>query len=104
MYIIFGCGSTGNAVTEILTKMEKEVLVVDRDESVLSKWRDLHVNVMASEISSFDINNPLCVQANIIMILTGDSKGNLILLKKLRTNLPASLCLLRLLIKKKQIR
>ncbi len=95
MYIIFGCGSTGNAVTDTLTKMEKEVLVVDRDKSVLSKWQNLHVNVLVSELTSFDINNPSCVKANIIMILTGDSKSNLILLKKLKDQYPNKFTLVK---------
>ncbi|MCP5006945.1 MAG: potassium transporter TrkA [Planctomycetes bacterium] len=95
MYIIFGCGSTGNAVIESLVKIENEVLVVDRDETVLSKWHDLHVNSVVSEITTFDINHPLCEKATIAMILTGDSKNNLILLKKLKNKYPSKFLLIK---------
>ncbi len=36
MYIVFGCGSTGNTVVDALDKAGKEMLIVDKDEKALS--------------------------------------------------------------------
>ncbi|MHC4453101.1 MAG: DHH family phosphoesterase, partial [Planctomycetota bacterium] len=88
MYIVFGCGSTGNTVVSALNKAGKEVLVVDKNEKTLSPWKKQHVDVMVTDISSFNLNSPICKGANIFIILTGDSKGNLQLVKKLKKKLP----------------
>ncbi|MDR4496904.1 MAG: DHH family phosphoesterase [Candidatus Scalindua sp.] len=95
MYIVFGCGSTGNAVIETLTKAEKEVVVVDRDEAVLSKWKDQHVQVITAEMNNFDLNSPFCINASVILILTGDSENNLILLQKLKRKFPKKFILVK---------
>ena len=39
MYIIFGCGVTGNAVIKALSNAGKEILIVDKDENALSSWQ-----------------------------------------------------------------
>lgn len=88
MYIVFGCGPTGNAVVDSLNKAGKELLVVDKDDKALSTWKGQRLNVMVSPISSFDLNSPSCENANIFIILTGDSKGNLLLVKKIKKRLP----------------
>ncbi len=40
MYIIFGCGATGNAVVDTLNKAGKDILIIDKDESALSSWSE----------------------------------------------------------------
>ncbi len=39
MYIIFGCGATGNAVVDALNKAGKDILIIDKDENALSSWK-----------------------------------------------------------------
>ncbi len=95
MYIVFGCGSTGNTVVSALNKAGKEVLVVDKNEKTLSTWKKQHVDVMVTDISAFNLNSPICKGANIFIILTGDSKGNLQLVKKLKKKLPNKFVLVR---------
>jgi len=95
MYIVFGCGSTGNTVVSALNKAGKEVLVVDKDEKTLSPWKKQHVDVMVTDISAFNLNSPICKGANIFIILTGDPKGNLQLVKKLKKKLPNKFVLVR---------
>ncbi len=95
MYIVFGCGSTGNTVVSALNKAGKEVLVVDKDEKTLSPWKKQHVDVMVTDISAFNLNSSICKGANIFIILTGDPKGNLQLVKKLKKKLPNKFVLVR---------
>ena len=40
MYIIFGCGATGNAVIDALNKAGRDILIIDKDESALSSWKE----------------------------------------------------------------
>ncbi len=95
MYIVFGCGSTGNAVVNGLNKAGKELLIVDKNEKALSPWKELHLNVMVSTIGSFDLNSPLSKDVNIFVILTGDSNANLSLVKKLKKKLPKKFVLVK---------
>jgi nanoRNase/pAp phosphatase (c-di-AMP/oligoRNAs hydrolase) len=95
MYVIFGCGSAGNTVVDALNKAGKEVLIVDKNEKALSPWKEQHVNVIASDIYSFNLDSPFCKSANIFVILTGDSKSNLLLVKKLKKEMPNKFVLVR---------
>ncbi len=95
MYVIFGCGSTGNTVVDALNKAGKEILIVDKNEKTLLQWEEQHINVMASDINSFNLNSPLCKGANIFVILTGDSKSNLLLVKKIKKEIPNKFILVR---------
>ena len=95
MYVIFGCGSAGNTVVDALNKAGKEVLIVDKNEKALSPWKEQHVNVIASDIYSFNLDSPLCKSANIFVILTGDSKSNLLLVKKIKKEMPNKFVLVR---------
>ena len=95
MYVIFGCGSAGNIVVDALNKAGKEVLIVDKNEKALSPWKEQHVNVIASDIYSFNLDSPFCKSANIFVILTGDSKSNLLLVKKIKKEMPNKFVLVR---------
>ena len=88
MYIIFGCGVTGNAVVNTLNNTGKEVLIVDRDEKALSSWKEQGINVIVSDIESFDLDSEYCVNGNIFAILTGNSDSKLSLMKRLKKKLP----------------
>jgi len=88
MYIIFGCGATGNAVVDALNKAGKDILIIDKDENALSPWREKHLNVMVSDMESFDLDSRYCENSNMFAILTGDSSGNLSLAKKIKKKMP----------------
>ncbi len=88
MYIIFGCGVTGNAVVDALNNAGREVLIVDKDESALSSWKKLGINVMVSDMNTFDLNSQYRDNSIIFAILTGDFDSNLSLVKKLKEKLP----------------
>src|SRR3989338_4725711 len=95
MYIIFGCGATGNAVVDALNKAGKDILIIDKDENALSSWREKHLNVMVSDMESFDLDSQYCENANMFAILTGDSSGNLSLAKRIKERMPNNFVLVK---------
>ena len=95
MYIIFGCGVTGNAVAGALSKSGNEILIVDRDENALSSWREKHFNVIVSDMKSFDLGPQYCKDSNMFAILTGDFDGNLSIVKRLKEKLPNNFVLVK---------
>ncbi len=95
MYIVFGCGATGNAVVDALNKACKDILIVDKDENALSLWREKQLNVMVSDMESFDLDSQYCEKANMFAILTGDSKGNLLLAKRIKEKMPDNFVLVK---------
>ena len=88
MYIIFGCGVTGNAVVDALNNAGREVLIVDRDDKALSSWKEEGVNVIVSDMNAFELNSQYRESSIIFAILTGDFNGNLSLVKRLKEKLP----------------
>jgi len=97
MYIIFGCGVTGNAVADALSKSGKEILIVDKDENAVSSWREKHSNVRVSvsDMESFDLNSQYCGNSDIFAILTGNSRANLFLVKKIKEKMPNSFIIVK---------
>lgn len=95
MYIIFGCGATGNAVVDALNKAGKDILIIDKDENALSSWRERHLDVMVLDMESFDLDSQYCENTNMFAILTGDSSGNLLLAKRIKEKMPNSFVLVR---------
>ena len=95
MYIIFGCGVTGNAVVDALNNAGREILIVDKDESALSSWKEQGIKVMASDMNTFDLNSQYRDNSIIFAILTGDFKSNLSLIKKLKEKLPNNFVLVK---------
>ncbi len=95
MYIIFGCGVTGNAVADALSKSGKEILIVDRDENALSSWREKNFNVIVSDIKSFDLDPQYHEDSSLFVILTGDFDSNLSLVKRLKETLPNNFVLVK---------
>lgn len=95
MYIIFGCGATGNAVVDALNKAGKDILIIDKDENALSSWREKNLNVMVSDIETFDLDSHYCEDANMFAILTGDSKGNLLLAIRIKEKTPDNFVLVK---------
>ena len=95
MYIIFGCGATGNAVVDALSKAGKDVLIIDKDENALSSWKEKNLNVMVSDIETFDLDSHYCEDANMFAILTGDSKSNLLLAIRIKEKMPDNFVLVK---------
>ncbi|MGR3304064.1 MAG: NAD-binding protein [Candidatus Scalindua sp.] len=95
MYIIFGCGATGNAVVDALNKAGKDILIIDKDESALSSWREKNLNVLVSDIETFDLDSHYCKNAEMFAILTGDSKGNLLLAIRIKERMPDNFVLVK---------
>ena len=95
MYIIFGCGATGNAVVDALNKAGKDMLIIDKDESALSSWNEKNLNVIVSDIETFNLNSQYCKSASVFAILTGDSKGNLSLAMKIKEKMPDNFVLVK---------
>ena len=95
MYIIFGCGATGNAVVDALNKAGKDILIIDKDESALSSWNEKNLNVIVSDIETFNLNSQYCKSASVFAILTGDSKGNLSLAMKIKEKMPDNFVLVK---------
>ncbi len=77
MYIIFGCGVTGNAVVDALNNAGREILIVDKDENALSSWKEQGIKVMASDMNAFDLNSQYRDNSIMFAILTGDFDANL---------------------------
>ncbi len=95
MYIIFGCGATGNAVVDALNKAGKDILIIDKDESALSSWNEKNLNVIVSDIETFNLNSQYCKSASVFAILTGDSKGNLSLAMRIKEKMPDNFVLVK---------
>lgn len=95
MYIIFGCGATGNAVVDALNKAGKDILIIDKDESALSSWNEKNLNVIVSDIETFNLDSQHCKSASVFAILTGDSKGNLSLAMKIKEKMPDNFVLVK---------
>jgi len=95
MYIIFGCGATGNAVVDALNKAGKDILIIDKDESALSSWSEKNLNVIVSDIETFNLDSQHCKSASVFAILTGDSKGNLSLAMRIKEKMPDNFVLVK---------
>ena len=95
MYIIFGCGATGNAVVDALNKAGKDILIIDKDESALSSWSKKNLNVIVSDIETFNLDSQHCKSASVFAILTGDSKGNLSLAMRIKKKMPDNFVLVK---------
>jgi len=95
MYIIFGCGVTGNAVVDALNNAGREILIVDKDENALSSWKEQGIKVMVSDMNAFDLNSQYRDNSIIFAILTGDFDSNLSLIKKLKEKLPNNFVLVK---------
>lgn len=94
-YIVFGCSSDGNVVIEALHKAGKELLIVDKSEKSLARWKDQHLKVMVSDTNSFDLDSAYCKDSKIFVILTKNPKSNLLLVKKIKKKLPGKFVLVR---------
>jgi len=74
-YAILGCGSVGHAVAEALAEREKDVLILDRDESRVEALRDQDLNARVQDIVEPDVVDSLA-DRDILLILASDIEAN----------------------------
>lgn len=74
-YAILGCGSVGYAVTEELVGREKDVLVIDKDESRVESLRDQDIDARTADISDEEIRS-IVAEYGVVLILSSDIEAN----------------------------
>ncbi|SHH27705.1 DHH family phosphoesterase [Halobaculum gomorrense] len=74
-YAILGCGSVGHAVADALTAEEKDVLILDKDESRVEALRDQDLNAQQQDISEDDVVEAVA-DRDVILILSSDVDAN----------------------------
>jgi len=82
-YAILGCGSVGHAVAEKLVSEEKDVLIVDHDESRVDALRDQDLDARAHDIRHDDVAEAVS-DVDVVLILSSDIDANTTALEKLR--------------------
>ncbi|SEH55470.1 nanoRNase/pAp phosphatase, hydrolyzes c-di-AMP and oligoRNAs [Halopenitus malekzadehii] len=74
-YAILGCGSVGHAVAESLTERDKDVLILDRDESRVEALRDQDLNAQVQDIADPSVAD-VVDDRDIVLILASDVEAN----------------------------
>ncbi|WP_280536069.1 DHH family phosphoesterase [Halopenitus sp. POP-27] len=74
-YAILGCGSVGHAVAESLTERDKDVLILDRDESRVEALRDQDLNAQVQDIADPSVAD-VVNDRDIVLILASDVEAN----------------------------
>ncbi|MGR3318901.1 MAG: DHH family phosphoesterase [Candidatus Anammoxibacter sp.] len=83
-YVIFGCGSIGNAIVCSLSQDGSRIFVVDKNEDALRSVEKPGVQVMIGDMQSLDLDIPQITEASTIAILTSDLQVNLGTLKRVK--------------------
>ncbi|WP_411963603.1 DHH family phosphoesterase [Haloferax sp. YSMS24] len=74
-YAILGCGSVGHAVAEELTDEDKDVLILDKDESRVEALRDQDLNAQVTDIAGPELADAVS-NRDVILILSSDVEAN----------------------------
>lgn len=74
-YAILGCGSVGYAVAEALVEEDKDVLILDVDESRVEALRDQDLDARTADISDRTIADEL-EGLEVVLILSSDVEAN----------------------------
>ncbi|XVH31573.1 DHH family phosphoesterase [Haloferacaceae archaeon DSL9] len=74
-YAILGCGSVGHAVAEELTDGDKDVLILDKDDSRVEALRDQDLNAQVQDISEGAVAS-VVADHDIVLILSSDVEAN----------------------------
>ncbi|MFA9515929.1 DHH family phosphoesterase [Halopenitus sp. H-Gu1] len=82
-YAILGCGSVGHAVAESLTDRDKDVLILDCDESRVEALRDQDLNAKVQDISDPSVADAVA-DRDIVLILASDVDANKAAVEALR--------------------
>ena len=84
LYTIFGCGSIGKTVAQSLCDNGYKVVVVDKDEKVLSSVHKSGAEVIAGDMRTLDYSIPQINKATTVAILTRDTDSNLVVLGRIK--------------------
>jgi nanoRNase/pAp phosphatase (c-di-AMP/oligoRNAs hydrolase) len=82
-YAILGCGSVGHAVAEELAAEDKDVLILDKDESRVEALRDQDLNAQTLDIRVPEVAQQVA-DRDVILILASDVEANKDAVKAIR--------------------
>jgi nanoRNase/pAp phosphatase (c-di-AMP/oligoRNAs hydrolase) len=74
-YAILGCGSVGHAVAEELVEREKDVLIIDRDDSRVEALRDQDLNARTEDIRKEGVAE-IVADRDVLLIMSSDVEAN----------------------------
>ena len=74
-YAILGCGSVGHAVAEELEAEQKDVLIIDKDDSRVEALRDQDLNAVTQDIADPSVAEAVA-DRDVILILASDVEAN----------------------------
>jgi nanoRNase/pAp phosphatase (c-di-AMP/oligoRNAs hydrolase) len=74
-YAILGCGSVGHAVAEELVGQDKNVLILDMNESRVEALRDQDLNARITDIREPEVANTVA-DRDVILVLSSDVDAN----------------------------
>jgi len=74
-YAILGCGSVGHAVAEELVEREKDVLIIDKDESRVEALRDQDLNARTADIREEEVAE-IVADRDVLLIMSSDVEAN----------------------------
>ncbi|PSQ64025.1 MAG: phosphoesterase [Halobacteriales archaeon SW_8_66_22] len=84
-YAILGCGSVGHAVAEELVAEDKDVLIIDEDESRVGALRDQDLDARQGNIEEESIAKEVAGR-DVILILSSDVEANTRAIENLRSH------------------
>jgi nanoRNase/pAp phosphatase (c-di-AMP/oligoRNAs hydrolase) len=82
-YAILGCGSVGHAVAESLATEEKDVLILDKDESRVEALRDQDLDARATDIRDEGVAGEV-EGRDVVLILSSDVEANKAAVRRIR--------------------
>jgi nanoRNase/pAp phosphatase (c-di-AMP/oligoRNAs hydrolase) len=82
-YAILGCGSVGHAVAESLAGEDKDVLILDKDESRVEALRDQEFDARATDIRDGDVADEVGSR-DVVLILSSDVEANKEAVRRIR--------------------
>lgn len=94
MYTIFGCGTIGSVITQMLSQEGAKIFVIDKDKNALTLADELDIQVMQGDMLSIDLTIPQICRSSSIAILTHDFEVNREALKRTRKAYPDKFILL----------
>jgi nanoRNase/pAp phosphatase (c-di-AMP/oligoRNAs hydrolase) len=74
-YAILGCGSVGHAIAEELATQDKDVLIVDKDESRVEALRDQDLNATVADIGEAGIAD-VVGDREVVLVMASDVEAN----------------------------
>ena len=82
-YAILGCGSVGHAVAEELVTVDKNVLILDRDEGRVEALRDQDLDARTADIRDRAVVEAVA-DRDVVLILSSDVEANRVAVESIR--------------------